>query len=475
MRTGGRSLPRGRRSPRGPLRPGVRAAALRHPRQEPGLLRRTRVVQLGRSSSSRSRSRFSHRRSCSPSRSVVGLVSAPPRGLLHLVFVAGLVAVIVLQALTKADALTGLGALVAAALSACRRLALLASVGGAGVRDRAGGRTGRLPRPLPVQLTGVEARLPGAGAGQDGRRDSRTSVVVIVFDELSTLALMDRRGASTPERFPNFASLARDSTWFRSATTVHPHTEHAVPSILDRKAAEAEQLPMFADHRHNVFTLLGGSYRLDVVEALTHLCPPKLCKRGTEDASLRRCGSDDTGSLASDAGIVYLHLLLPKPYASHVPPISNTWGNFGGSEEDGSRASSRVLRPQHLPFRVADLRRPEADALLPAHAAAPRPVALPSFGQAVRRRRARDPGRAERQWGGRQVADRAGGAAVLPATRLRGRRARAILRRLRATRVYDRALVIVTGRPRRELPSRRAAAEHHARATSRTSRSCRCS
>jgi len=64
---------------------------------------------------------------------------------------------------------------------------------------------------------------------------SRTSVVVIVFDELSTGSLMDRRGHVDAMRFPNFASLAGDSTWYRSATTVHPHTEHAVPSILDGK------------------------------------------------------------------------------------------------------------------------------------------------------------------------------------------------------------------------------------------------
>ena len=38
---------------------------------------------------------------------------------------------------------------------------------------------------------------------------SRTSVVVIVFDELSSGGLMDRRGHVDAVRFPNFGSLAR--------------------------------------------------------------------------------------------------------------------------------------------------------------------------------------------------------------------------------------------------------------------------
>ena len=83
-----------------------------------------------------------------------------------------------------------------------------------------------------------------------------------------------------------------------------------------------------------------------VMEAITHLCPKSLCKGSPKSA---QAVTDTTGSLASDAGIVYLHLLLPDPYVEHVPPISDTWGNFGGhtqeQEEPARRTASGKLEP----------------------------------------------------------------------------------------------------------------------------------
>ncbi len=266
---------------------------------------------------------------------VVGLISAAAAWALHLVLVAGLVGLIVLQALTKSDALDGLGALVAAGLL---------GVAGALVYMRANVVRTFLTVLVAAPIVFLALFLfnspvsklvfPEEAHAKTVAVTSRTSVVVIVFDELSTGSLLDRRGHVDPKRFPNIASLARDSTWFRSATTVHPHTEHAVPSLLDGKLPNPGQLPVFADHPNNAFTLLGRSHRLRVIEALTHLCPPKLCKATRKTQAFDAGGSDETGSLASDAGIVYLHLLLPNPYAAHLPPISNTWGNFGGKESE---------------------------------------------------------------------------------------------------------------------------------------------
>ena len=62
-----------------------------------------------------------------------------------------------------------------------------------------------------------------------------------------------------------------------------------MPAILTGQLPKQGALPIFADHPQNLFTFLGGSYRLNVVEALTHLCPPKLCKKKTrDDAAARR-------------------------------------------------------------------------------------------------------------------------------------------------------------------------------------------
>jgi hypothetical protein len=90
------------------------------------------------------------------------------------------------------------------------------------------------------------------------------------------------------------------------------------------------RLPIYSEYPHNLFTLLGKSYRLRVLEAITHLCPRSLCK---DSPAGGEAVADTTGSLASDTGIVYLHLLVPEPYADHLPAISDTWGNFGGHQE----------------------------------------------------------------------------------------------------------------------------------------------
>jgi hypothetical protein len=392
---------------------------------------------------------------------LAGLVSRTAAWVLHLVFVAGLVAVIVLHALTKADALSGLGSLVAAALVGVAAAALY-------------GRVQAVQTFLTVLVAAPVVFLvlflfdspvsklvfPDQAKATTVALGSRTPVVLIVFDEFPTIALMNRAQHVDAARFPNFASLARNATWFRSATTVHPHTEHAVPAILTGRLPKQSELPIFADHRQNIFTFLGGSYRLDVVEALTHLCPPKLCnKNARETQQFDSSASDETGSLASDAGIVYLHLLLPKPYVTRVPPISNTWGNFGGSEqtEQGEQPYCGRNMCKLASLITAD-RKPT---LYMVHSLLPHVpwLYLPSgkrYGGDVRV----IPGAPNGAWGDdKWLTEQAEQRFFLQLGYADGALG-LVLRRLRATGVYDRALVVVTadhgvsfrpGTPRRNI------------------------
>jgi Sulfatase len=295
---------------------------------------------------------------------VVGLVSGAAARVLHLVFVGALLAVIALHVLTKADALAGAGALVTAALLGAAGALLYWRTGGARAFL-----TILAPAPLLFVLlflfTSPVSELVSAGQAHAKTAEavkSRTPVVLVVFDEFPTISLMDRSQHIDARRFPHFAALARNSIWFRNATTVHPHTESAVPAILTGQIPKTGSLPIFADHPNNLFTLLGRSYQLNVVEALTHLCPSSLCKKKKGSAQAFDPGSnDETGSLASDAWIVYLHLLLPNPYAGHLPPISNTWGNFGGHDQTESQTQTasycvrnicrlaRLMTPQRKP------------------------------------------------------------------------------------------------------------------------------
>ena len=59
-----------------------------------------------------------------------------------------------------------------------------------------------------------------------------TPVVVVVFDEFPVTSLMDERRQVDPIRYPHFAALAQQSTWFRNATTVSETTTAAVPAIV---------------------------------------------------------------------------------------------------------------------------------------------------------------------------------------------------------------------------------------------------
>jgi hypothetical protein len=118
-------------------------------------------------------------------------------------------------------------------------------------------------------------------------RGVRTPVVLVIFDEFATSSLMTEDGRIDAVRYPSFAALARTTTWYRNATTVDDYTEWAVPSILTGQLPQENQLPLLADHPHNIFTLLGGTYRIHAVEPATRLCPAELCPKGRQRLGMR--------------------------------------------------------------------------------------------------------------------------------------------------------------------------------------------
>jgi hypothetical protein len=265
---------------------------------------------------------------------LVGIASRGAAELVHLVFIALLVAVIGLHVFANRTALSGVGVLVLAAVVGVLGVILYRRIPAVG---------SFLTVLAPAPLIFLALFLFDSGASKlvfvnnpqvhERRVDSTTPVVLIVFDEFAPVALMNADERIDAARYPNFAALAHDSTWYRSATTVQWLTEVAVPAVLTGilpPNTGRKPLPIYADHPDNIFTLLGGSYRVRAVESITQLCPTKLCKevRGASPAVV----SDTTRSLTSDAGIVYLHLLLPRPYSDEIPEISDSWGDFGQNE-----------------------------------------------------------------------------------------------------------------------------------------------
>jgi hypothetical protein len=152
-----------------------------------------------------------------------------------------------------------------------------------------------------------------------------TPIVIVIFDELPLTSLMDERSEIDPLRYPNFAALARDATWFRNATTVDENTAYAVPAILTGCYPDPSRLPIAADHPQNLFTWLGTTHRITGFETTTRLCPDPMCSRRPERLATR------INSLIQDLSIVYLHLLLPQDWGRRLPSISQNWGDFAAS------------------------------------------------------------------------------------------------------------------------------------------------
>jgi hypothetical protein len=103
------------------------------------------------------------------------------------------------------------------------------------------------------------------------------SVVMIILDEFAMLSLLDDDGGIDAERFPNFARLAGDSTWYRNATGTSGWTPYAVPSMLTGRWPAEHVAPHYAVYPDNLFTLLGGAYEISASESITELCPPWHC------------------------------------------------------------------------------------------------------------------------------------------------------------------------------------------------------
>ena len=114
--------------------------------------------------------------------------------------------------------------------------------------------------------------------------EERGPVVVLVLDEFPVSSLFDERGEIDADRYPGFARLAAESTWFRNTTAVGSHTEYALPAILTGRYPTTEDVaPLAEDHPDNIFRLLGAGYRFNVSEEITRLCALDRCNPGHPD------------------------------------------------------------------------------------------------------------------------------------------------------------------------------------------------
>ncbi len=128
--------------------------------------------------------------------------------------------------------------------------------------------------------------LAGTVDPTDVAIDDPVPVVLIAFDELPLMSLLDGEGNIDAEAFPAFAELAGGSNWYRNNTGVSPVTPSALPAILTgRLPTETFPAPVATNFNESIYTLLGGTYDVDAVETLTRVCPTTICEAEAEPSS----------------------------------------------------------------------------------------------------------------------------------------------------------------------------------------------
>ena len=275
---------------------------------------------------------------------LIGLAGDAARRGVHLVFIAGLVALIAAQALKKA-------------FDASDLLLILLSIAiGGGVAGLYAGaepvRTFlRVLSPAPLVFlvlflfTNPISKLafPDEAQARTIGGIARAPIVVVLLDELPSNTLVDDRGRIDAERYPGFGELARNATWFKNAYTVYDSTERAQPAIMDGNLPEEDKQPISGDHPNSIFSLFGKTHRMNVSEEATSVCSRDICGEVRAEEGY----GDRLSSIGEDLGLVWLHVVSPPDMEADLPSVSENWGNFGGEAggdlgDDSGERSTRA-------------------------------------------------------------------------------------------------------------------------------------
>ncbi|HEX6585010.1 MAG TPA: sulfatase-like hydrolase/transferase [Thermoleophilaceae bacterium] len=268
---------------------------------------------------------------------LLGLIRPEVRTGAHVVFVGALVALIAAQALKKSiDAsdtvLIALSVLVGAALAALWARA-------EPVRSFLNVLS---PAPLVFLLLFLlsgqisELAFPSEAKARSIGGVARAPIVVVLLDELPSNTLVDARDELDTKRYPGFAELAKNATWFKNAYTVYDSTERAQPAIMDGNLPEKDRQPISSDHPNSIFALFAKTHRMNVSEEATSVCSRDLCENTRPEESY----GDRISSMTEDLGLVWLHVVSPPDIESDLASVSENWGNFGGGGDEAEASPS---------------------------------------------------------------------------------------------------------------------------------------
>ena len=266
---------------------------------------------------------------------LLGLIGPQVRLIAHAVLLGGLVVLIAAQALKKAfDASDTTLILLSIVIGAAAALLW--------ARAEAARSFLNVLSPVPLVflllflLSGQisELAFPSEAKARSIGGVARAPIVVVLLDELPSNTLVDENDRLDTKRFPGFAELAGNATWFKNAYTVYDSTERAQPAIMDGDLPAKDKQPISSDHPNSIFTLFAKSHRMNVDEEATSVCPQDLCKDIIgEDGYPKRMSS-----MAEDLGLVWLHVVSPPDIENDLTSVSENWGNFGGGDQTEAQA-----------------------------------------------------------------------------------------------------------------------------------------
>jgi hypothetical protein len=160
--------------------------------------------------------------------------------------------------------------------------------------------------------------LPKSLNNTSNTNNATGPVVVVVLDEFPLVSLLKDKNTIDESRFPTFAKMADEMTWYPNATSVSSATELAIPALLsglkpdfnNPKVGSYEQYPK------NLFTLFANSHKINAVENSTRMCPSYLCMSKLEDP---------LQLLIEDSYVSYLYVITPSDLKAKLPPINDRW------------------------------------------------------------------------------------------------------------------------------------------------------
>jgi hypothetical protein len=167
--------------------------------------------------------------------------------------------------------------------------------------------------------------------------------VLIVFDELPLVSLLDEGRSIDPNLYPNMSALAHDGVWFRNATTVSAYTRWALPAIVTGLRPRRDAVPTSGNYPDTLFSFLGRTHRFEVIESLTAMCPRSLCVDPTDTLRSRLSG------IAADLSVVAAYVFLTPDLQKRLrlPDLTTQWAGFKRGADAGMDVSPGAWQRQH--------------------------------------------------------------------------------------------------------------------------------